>query len=166
MYTANLKGNKTLGFDEKLVMSDDDSKYAIDFGTYAGTTNVYFTLSYGNSQKELKVTRFTYDSEETQEYTLTYTNNVVDVFFGKFDNNPLNNAIFYLLDNGDVCYSFVEGMVKEDMYGMYLTIENLSGIAKFYSGESCNEETGACTTTTFAQAKDGKIYDLNKYIIK
>ena len=166
VFTAATKNNKTLGFDGKYVMSDDNLNYKIDLGTYAGTTNIYFKLNFGNTNKEIVVSRYNYDNEDVQEYTLTFTNNVVDIFFGRLDDEPENNTIFYLLDNGDVCYSPVESMVKEDMYGMYFTMDNIQGIVKFYSGESCNEETGACLPTTFAQKKDGKIFDLKNYVIK
>ena len=72
--------------------------------------------------------------------------------------------IFYLLENGDVCYSVIEEMVNVDSYGTYLTVENLQGIAKFYNGNACSEETGACLSTVFAKAKNGKIYNLADYV--
>ena len=162
---AGLKDNKTFGFDEKNVITDSDDVFEMSFGTYAGTTNIYFTLGYGNSKKEIKVSRYNYDNDDAQEYVLTFTSNVVDVFYGQFNSEPLNNTVFYLLENGEVCYSFVEEMVKPDSYGSFLTIENLTGIVKFYNGNSCNEETGACLTTVFAQKKDGKIYNLAEYVI-
>jgi len=164
IFTAASLGNKTLGFDEKYVMSDDDYSYEINFGTYAGSTDVYFTLNYGDSKKDLTVTKYTYDSEETQEHTLQFVSDVVDIYSGQFNDNPLDNSIFYLLSNGDVCYSLIEDMVKSDSYGTYNTINELKNIAKFYNGKSCDDETGACTSTTFAQSKAGKIYDLANYI--
>ena len=161
---ASVKGNKTLGFDEKNVESDEDLDYYIDFGTYAGSTDSYFTMEYGDSKKDLKIVKYNYNDEKSQEYTMSFVRNVVDVYFGQFNDDPQYNALFYLLDNGDVCYSIIEDMVLTNSYGSYYSINELSDIAKFYNGSSCSPVSGTCNSTTFAQAKDGKIYDLNKYI--
>ena len=161
---AGPKSNKTLGFNEKYVESDSDNTYDVNLGTYAGSTGLYFTLEYGNTNKELKVTKYNYDNEDAQEHTLTFVSNVVDVFSGQFYDDPSNNMVFYLLENGDVCYSIIEEMVKTDSYGSYITIDNLQGVVKFYNGNSCNEETGACSSTVFAQTRDSKIYDLAEYV--
>ena len=163
--TAGVKGNKTLGFDERYVESNGDYEYNIDFGTYAGSTDVYFTLNYGNSRKEIKVSWYNYDNEDVQEYSLDFVSNVVDVFLGQFDNAPENNTIFFLLENGDVCYSFVEDMVKKDTYGVYSTIGDIMNAVKFYKGNAGNDETGLCVSTTYVQEKNGKIIDLSQYVI-
>jgi hypothetical protein len=161
---AGGKSNKTLGFDEKYVESNYDLDYSIDFGTYAGSTNEYFTLQYGDNKKDLLITTYSYDSDYTQEYTMSFPSNVVDVYLGRFNNDPQRNTIFYLLDNGDVCYSLIEDMVQNNQYGSYYTIEDLTHIAKFYNGTSCDPENSLCNSTTFVQDKNGKIYDLNNYI--
>lgn len=162
---AGVKGDKTLGFDEKYVQSDEDLDYIIDFGTYAGSTDSYFTIEYGDRKNELKIVRYNYDdSDESQEYTMSFVNNVVDVYFGQFNDDPQYNALFYLLENGDVCYSIIEDMVLTNSYGSYYSINELSNIAKFYNGSGCSPVNGTCKSTTFAQARDGKIYDLGKYI--
>lgn len=166
IYTAALKGNKTFGFDDKKVEADGDYDYTIDFGIYAGTTNIYFTYEFGDAKNELEVLRYNYDNDDVQEYTLTFASNVVDVFFGQFDYEPSNNTIFYLLENGDICYSLVEDMVKEDVYGTYTTIEDIKGAVKFYNSKVCDDDTSACSSTTLTQTKDGKIYDLGDYITK
>ena len=158
------EGKKTLGFDEKYVESDQLLDYEITFGTYAGSTNAFFTVNYGEKKNELKITKYNYDNAESQEYTMEFGGNVVDVFQGIFNDDPQYNALLYLLDNGDVCYSLIENMVQNNQYGYYTTIESLSKIAKFYRGNACDPETGMCKSTTFAQAIDGKIYDLNSYI--
>ena len=164
IYVAGGTSNKTLGFDEKYVSSDLDLDYTIDFGTYAGSTDAYFTVKYGDSKKDLSIVKYSYDSDATQEYIMTFASNVVDVYLGNFNNDPNYNTIFFLLDNGDVCYSFVEEMVRSDQYGFYYTLEEISNIAKFYSGNSCDPDTNECITTTYAQDKNGKIYDLNSYV--
>ena len=164
IFIAGGTSNKTLGFDEKYVVSDLDLDYTIDLGTYAGSTDAYFTIEYGENKKDLTIVKYSYDSEETQEYTLSFAGNVVDVYLGMFNNDPKNNTIFYLLDNGDVCFSRVEDMVQNDEYGSYYTLEELTNIVKFYSGNSCEPETAECNTTTYAQDKNGKIYDLNTII--
>ena len=164
VYKASVKDNKTLGFDEKYVMSDEDYDYNIDFGTYAGSTDLYFSLKYGNNKKTIKVLRYNYDNEDVQEYTLTFTNDVVDVYFGQFDFNPKNNTIFYLLDNGDVCYSLIEDMVQPNKYGTYVVLLDIRDAVKFYKGNACTEEE-VCETTTFVQLKNGKIIDLKKYVV-
>lgn len=164
VFTAAIKDNKTLGFDDKYVVTNVDADYEIDFGTYAGSTDLYFKLGYGNSKKDIKVSRYNYDNEDVQEYTLTFTNAVVDVYFGQIDNDPDNNIIFYLLDNGDVCYSIVEDMVQKDSYGTYTQIDNLHDVVKFYNGNACYEDSD-CTSTIFAQTKNGKIYDLAYHVI-
>lgn len=158
------EGNKTLGFDEKYVESDALLDYEITFGTYAGSTNSYFTVNYGEKKNELKITKYNYDNAESQEYTMDFAGNVVDVFLGVFNDDPNNNALLYLLDNGDVCYSLIENMVKNDQYGYYTSVESLTKVAKFYKGNACDPETEMCKSTTFAQTVDGKIYDLNQYI--
>lgn len=157
-------GNKTLGFDEKYVVSNDDLDYTVNLGTYAGSTDAYFTLEYGSTNKDLKVTKYSYNNGESQEYTMSFVGNVVDVFLGQFNDDPNSNALFYLLENGDVCYSLIEEMVLNNKYGSYYTINDLSNVVKFYNGNSCNPETGSCKSTTFAQSKDGKIYNLSSFI--
>ena len=161
---ASKSGEKTYGFNEKFVESNSDLDYTINFGTYAGSTGAYFTVNYGDTKNDLLITKYNYDNDDSQEYTMEFTNNVVDVYLGQFDNDPQYNTLFYLLDNGDVCYSLIEDMVQNNDYGSYYTIENLSNVVKFYSGNSCNEELGECKTTTFAQTVNGKIYDLVEYV--
>ena len=164
--TAGIKNNRTYGFDERYIDTDTNLEYKIDFGTYAGSSDIYFTLGYGDVNSNLVVTKYSYDNENVQEHTLSFVSNVVDVFFGRFDDEPLNNTIFYLLENGDVCYSLIEDMIKLESYGTYNTITDVRNVVKFYSGESCNEETLSCKSTTLAQTKDGKIIDLSSYIVK
>lgn len=161
---AGKQGNMILGFDEKYVESDEDLDYQLNFGTYAGSNGAYFTVGFGNTKNELVVNKYFYDSEESQEYTMSFAANVVDVHYGQFRNDPNYSTLFFLLDNGDVCYSLIEDMVKDNEYGFYTTIENLSNIVKFYNGDSCDPELGTCNSTTFAQANNGVIYDLNNYI--
>ena len=156
--------NKTYGFDEKFVESKEDLDYSIDFGTYAGSTDAYFTIQHGDTKKDLRITRYKYDSDYTQEYIMTFPGNVSEVFLGKFNNDPQYNTLFYLLDNGDVCYSIIEEMVQNEDYGSYYSMEDVNHVVKFYNGNSCNPETGECKSTTYAQTTNGKIYDLNNYI--
>ena len=164
VYKASVKDNKTLGFDEKYVMSDEDYDYNIDFGTYAGSTDLYFSLEYGNNKKTIKVLRYNYDNEDVQEFSLEFLNNVVDIFEGQFENDSKYNTIFYLLDNGDVCYSLIEDMVEPNKYGTYVVLTDIRDAVKFYKGNACTEE-GVCETTTFVQLKSGKILDLKKYVV-
>lgn len=164
IFIAGGSGNKTFGFDEKYVESDEDLDYTINFGTYAGSTDAYFTIEYGNSKKDLKITRYSYDNDSTQEYTMSFLGNVVDVYLGRFNDEPEQNTIFYLLDNGDVCYSIIEEMVRNNAYGSYYSVEGISKVVKFYGGNSCNPDNGVCKSTTYAQTTNGKIYDLNDYI--
>ena len=163
IYVAGGTSGKVIGFDEKYVTSDLDLNYDIDFGTYAGSTDVYFKVQYGENKNELKFTRYSYDNDSSQEYTMIFAGNVVDVYLGSFNNDPFNNTLFYLLDNGDVCYSFIEEMVLANEYGSYYTLDNISNIIKFYSGNSCDVDN-ECNSTTYAQDKNGKIYDLSLYV--
>ena len=156
--------NKTYGFDEKYVDASDDLDYSIDFGTYAGSTNSYFTIQHGDTNKELLITKYNYDDDSTQEFTMPFNRNVADVYLGSFNNDPKNNTLFYLLDNGDVCYSLIEEMVQNDEFESYYELEDLSHIVKFYSGNSCQPGTAKCESTTYAQTANGKIYDLNNYV--
>ena len=156
--------NKTYGFDEKYITSEKDLDYYYEFGTYAGSEDAYFTIEYGISKSELKITRYFYDLDDSQEYTLNFTNNVVEVFLGGFDNDPNKNILFYLLDNGDVYYSYVNNLANRAEYGSYDSISKLSGVVKFYKGNSCDPETNSCNSTTYAQTNDGKIYNLKEYL--
>ena len=164
IYTASKQKDKLYGFDEKYVISNNDADHSLKFGTYSGSNGSYFTIAYGETNNSLVVVKGNYENDETQEYTMSFAGKVVDVYYGQFKNDPNYSALFYLLDNGDVCYSYIEDMVKDSEYGFYTTIENLSKIVKFYNGESCDTETNVCGTTTYAQANDGIIYDLSDYI--
>lgn len=158
------KERNTYGFDEKYVVSDALLDYSISFGTYAGSTDSYFTVEYGDAKNSLKITKYFYDSQESQEYSMNFSRNVVDVFLGSFDNDPQYNTLFFLLDNGDICYALIEEIVQKDDYGSYISISDISNVVKFYKGNSCDPVNGGCKDTTFAQTMDGKIYDLIDYV--
>lgn len=155
---------KTYGFDEKYVESSALLDYSLSFGTYAGSTDSYFTIEYGENKNVLKITRYFYDNEESQEYSMNFSRNVVDAFLGSFDNDPQYNTLFFLLDNGDICYALIEEIVQKDDYGSYVSISDISNVVKFYKGTSCDPVNGGCKDTTFAQTMDGKIYDLINYV--
>ena len=53
-----------------------------------------------------------------------------------------------------------------ETYGSYSTIENIRDAVKFYKGNACDDETGLCTSTTFVQLKNGKIFNLSEYVMK
>lgn len=161
---AGKTGNKVYGFDEKFVESNSGLDYKVNFGTFAGSTDAYFTINYGDTKKDLTITRYSYDTEGSQEFTMSFVANVVDVYAGQFNNDPQYNAIFYLLDNGDICYSYIEEMVQNNAYGSFNYVDGLSNIVKFYVGSSCDYNTETCKSTTFAQDVDGTIYDLVNYI--
>ena len=167
VYVAGQSSSKIYGFDDRYVESNNSNEiYNLDFGTYAGTSDSYFKISYGNTKNELVITKYFYDREDVQTYSIEFQNNVIDVQLGVFNDDPNYNTIFYLLDNGDVCYSVIEEMIKNDNYGYYNNLSEISKITKFYSGNYCDRETGVCKPTTFAQATNGIIYDLRNYINK
>ena len=157
-------GNKTLGFDEKYVETNDLKNYELTLGTYAGTGDSYFTIEYGNTKSELKIVKYFYDNDSTQEYTLDFVSNVVDVYSAIF-NDAEQNVIIFLLENGDICYSFVNEIANNNSYASYNTINEISNVVKFYRGNACNNVTGVCELTTFAQTKNGTIYDLSNYVL-
>ena len=154
-------GFKTLGFDNKLVDSDND--YNLILGTYAGNSDSYFTLQYGESLNEIKLIRYFYDSDDTQEFLLQFNQDVIDTHLASFADNPTLNSVLFLLENGDVAYGLVDDLASD--LPTYTTIDDLSNVVKFYHAINCNIEN-ECNETTLAQSTDKNIVDLYKYIVK
>ena len=154
---------KLIGF-EKVKDGKYLKNYELTLGTYAGTGDSYFTIEYGNTKSELKIVKYFYDNDSTQEYTLDFVSNVVDVYSAIF-NDAEQNVIIFLLENGDICYSFVNEIANNNSYASYNTINEISNVVKFYRGNACNNVTGVCELTTFAQTKNGTIYDLSNYVL-
>jgi len=150
-----------LGFDSNLI--DSDGKYNLILGTYAGNNDSYFTLQYGKSLSEVRLIKYFYDKDDTQEYILNFNQNVVDVHLASFAEDPTLNSVLFLLENGDVAYGLVDELADETP--SYTTIDSLSNIVKFYHAINCNVEN-ECFETTLAQNTNKQIFDLYTYIVK
>ena len=154
----------TLGFNENYIVASDEYDYNYDLGTYAGVGDSYVTFQYGNKKNEIKIVKYYYDNDESEEYTVSFDKNVVDIHMSTFDMNTDLSTILFLLDDGSVEYMFIENAMERDVYNTEGKIEELKNITKFYEGTACEKGTPICTKTTFAQSIDGKIYNLYDYI--
>ncbi len=156
--------NKTLGFSDELVVGKEEEKdYNMILGTYVGVNDSYLNLSYGDSKKEVKLTKYLYTNEEMSDYEISFDKEVVDIHMTSFELSPALNTIFFLLDDGTVEYVLVEDAIETNDFKSYGTLE-VKNVAKFYEGNVCTKENGECEKTCFAQTVDGKIYDLAEYI--
>lgn len=155
---------KTLGFEDDYVVGKDEEKdYNLILGTYVGVNDSYLNLSYGDSKKEVKITKYLYTNEELSDYDLVFDKEVVDIHMTSFDLSPSLNTIFFLLDDGTVEYMLVEDAIETNDFKIYGTLK-IKNIAKFYEGNVCSKENNKCEKTCFAQTVEGKIYDLAEYI--
>lgn len=150
-----------LGFDKRYI--DSDSDYSLILGTYAGNSDSYFTLQYGNSLNEVKVIRYFYDKADTQEFLLEFNQDVIDIHLASFANDPSLNSVIFLLENGDISYSLVDELASS--LPTYTTIDSLSKIVKFYHALNCTDDN-KCNETTLVQDSSKNIYDLYNYIVK
>lgn len=155
----------TLGFNENYVVSGQEYDYNFDLGTYAGLNDAYISLNYGDTKSEIKVSKYYYDNENSEEYVMNFNKMVVDVHMATFNMEPEYNAILFLLDDGTVEYMFAETAMEFDNYVTQGRVVGLENVAKFYEGTSCEKGTPICSKTTFAQTIDGKIFNLYDYII-
>ena len=153
--------NGILGFDSNHVVSE--GSYNLILGTYAGNNDSYFTLQYGNSQNEVKLIRYYYDNDDSQEFTLNFNEEVVDVHLASFAEDPSLNAVLFLLENGDVAYGLVDELANS--VPTYTIIDSISNVVKFYRAINCSSDN-ECYETTLAQNLDNKIFDLYSYIVK
>lgn len=161
---STLNGS-TLGFKDKYVVGkNDDEEYNIILGTYVGVNDSYLSLSYGDSKKEIVLTKYLYTNEETNEYELSFDKDVVDVHMTSFEVSPSLNTIFFLLEDGTVDYMLVEDAIETNDFKVYGTIK-LKNVAKFYEGNICTNNNRDCEKTCFAQTVDGKIYNLEEYVL-
>ncbi len=161
---ATLNGS-TLGFkDRYIVDKKDGEEYNITLGTYVGVNDSYLNLSYGESKKEILLTKYLYTNEETNEYELSFDKDVVDVHMSSFELSPSLNTIFFLLEDGTVDYMLVEDAIETNDFKIYGTLK-LRNIAKFYDGTICTNDNKECEKTCFAQTVDGKIYNLEEYVV-
>lgn len=155
----------TLGFkDRYIVDKKDGEEYNITLGTYVGVNDSYLNLSYGESKKEILLTKYLYTNEETNEYELSFDKDVVDVHMSSFELSPSLNTIFFLLEDGTVDYMLVEDAIETNDFKIYGTLK-LRNIAKFYDGTICTNDNKECEKTCFAQTVDGKIYNLEEYVV-
>lgn len=155
----------TLGFNEKYIVSGQEYDYKFNLGTYAGIEDAYINLNYGNSKNEIVVSKYYYDNENNEEYTMNFNKPVVDVHMATFDMEAGYNTILFLLDDGTVEYMFAEDAINNDNYVTQGRIVGINNIVKFYEGTSCEKGTPICSKTTFAQTIDGKIFNLFDYIV-
>lgn len=158
-----LSKGSTLGFDERYVVHDDDNSYNVLFDTYIGSSGYYINLEYGDTKSQLKLTKKSYENDDTEEYIVNFPANVVDVHISTFDLDPSLNTIFVLLEDGDVDYILIEQSIASGNYEAKGPLE-LEKVTKFYEGTKCERETDYCVKTAFAQTSDGKIYDLYDYV--
>ena len=161
---GSLKG-KTLGFDERYVVDDFDNDHEIMLGTYSGITNTYITIEYGERKSQLKFTKYTYESENSDVYVIDFPAYVVDVHMSTFDLDSKLNTIFILLEDGNVEYILIEDAIDTNDIRSYGTVA-IDKVAKFYEGTTCDKYSDYCMKTAFAQTLNGDIYDLYKYIAK
>lgn len=155
---------ETLGFRDELIVGKDEEKdYNMVLGTYVGVNDSYLDLSYGDSKKEIEITKYIYTNEEISDYQLNFDKEVVDIHMSSFELSPSLNTIFFLLDDGTVEYMLVEDALETNDFKSYGTLK-VKNVAKFYEGNICTKENNECEKTCFAQTVDGKIYDLAEYI--
>ena len=158
-------GNKTLGFNENLVVTDDyNQEYNIILGTYMGVDDSYFDIQYGTNKNEIVFIKYSNNEEDSQYFLLPFESRVVDIHLSTFDMNTELNTIFFLLEDGTVEYMLIEDAIERNDFRSFGKLEDLTNIAKFYEGTSCEVDSPICTKTAFAQSIDGKIYNLYSYV--
>ena len=162
---GNLVGNKTLGFNENMVVTeDDDREYNVLLGTYMGVNDSYYDIQYGNTKAEIAFVKYSEFADDSQYFLIPFERKVVDIHMSTFNMNTELNTIFFLLEDGSVEYILIEDAIERNDFRSFGKIEELNNIAKFYEGTSCETDSVNCTKTAFAQSTDGRIYDLSNYI--
>lgn len=158
-------GNTTLGFNENMVVTDDDNReYNVLLGSYMGVNDSYFDIQYGNTKNEIAFVKYSESADDSQYFLIPFEHKVVDIHMSTFDMNTELNTIFFLLEDGSVEYILIEDAIERNDFRSFGKIEELSNIVKFYEGTSCESGTLNCTKTAFAQSTDGRIYDLSEFI--
>ena len=163
--TAGMGGSsgKTLGFDERYVVAEDDNNYDIILGTYSGMNNSYVDIQYGETRSQLVFAEHTYGNNEVKRYVINFPGRVVDVHMSTFDLDVNLNTVFVLLEDGQVEYILIEDALNNNNIRTYGTV-GIENVAKFYEGTSCEIDSDYCVKTAFAQTTSGKIYNLYDYI--
>ncbi len=162
---GNQLGNKTLGFNENLVVTDNyNQEYNVLLGTYMGVNDAYFDIQYGTSKNDIAFVKYSNNEETSEYFLLPFESKVVDLHMSTFDMNPNLNTIFFLLEDGTVEYMLIEDAIARNDFRSFGKLEGLTNIAKFYEGTTCEVDSSVCTKTAFAQSIDGRIYDLYNYI--
>ena len=164
MAGATLGGNSTLGFNENYVVTSGAYDYKFDLGTYASLGDAYIYLGYGKDKSEIRVTKYYYDNNNREEYTMHFNKNVVDIHMTTYEADTNLNTILFLLEDGSVEYMFAETAIENDNYVTQGKIAGLENIVKFYKGTACEKGTPICNRTSFAQSLNGKIYNVYDYI--
>ena len=168
---ASIGGSKlagtTLGFNENYVVAEEDHvyDYNLDLGSYSGTGNSYLNFEYGSNKSEIKVTRYYYDNSNSVVYTINFDHNVVDMHISNFDMNSDYSVALYLLDDGSVEYTLLERAITNNSFSSPVELTEVSNIAKFYDGTTCESGTPICRNTVFAQSINGDIFDLYDFIV-
>ncbi len=167
---ASIGGSKlagsTLGFNENNVVSDVDYDYNLDLGSYSGITNSYLNFEYGSTKSEIKVTRYYYENNGSDEYIIPFNKNVVDVHIANFEMNSDYSVALYLLDDGSVEYTLLEKAIANSDFSTPTKLTDINNVVKFYDGTACESGSPICRKTVFVQNSNGEIFDLYDYIVK
>ncbi len=150
----------TFGFDKDAIDSKDASKeYNIILGSYVGNGEMYLGLSFGLTNQDVIVTEYSYSSDQTLNYTVSFPKEVVDYHIGTYEEGISDDILYFLLSDGTVKMLKIENAMANHDYQAYteLTVNN---VIKFYDASICDKETGACNSTTFAQKSNGQLFDL------
>jgi hypothetical protein len=163
---GSIVAGTTLGFNENYVVSSDDYDYNLDLGSYSSVSTSYLNFEYGDTKSDIKVKRYYYENNGSDEYTISFDKNVVDVHISNFESDPDYNVVLFLLDDGSIEYLLLERAITNNNFTAVSKIDNLSNVVKFYDGTACESGTPICTKTVFAQTTNGSIFDLYSYIVK